>query len=482
MSLSFDASRALPELILAVSALVLLIWGAYARRTGPVFTHAAVLALLAAAVAAVVGPAGRAFGGGLIADDWASFAKVAIFIASAIAVHPLCDQWFTKRGTQRFELSVLIVLAALGMSIMVSAGDLISLYVGIELHSLALYVLAAFQRDDAKSSEAGLKYFVLGALSSGLLLYGASLVYGFAGTVTFTGIAAATHGGASVGVLFGLIFLICGIGFKVSAAPFHMWTPDVYEGAPTPIVGFFAGAPKLAAMALFARLLTEGFGGAIGQWRQILIIMALLSVLVGAFAGLAQSNLKRLWAYSSIANIGYALVGLAAGGKEGVQSMLIFMVLYTIDVTGFFACLTALSRQGRPMETFDDFAGLMREKPGMALALTVFSLSALGLPPFSGFWAKFYVFKAALHAGPAMSAAAVAALVGSVVAAFYYLRLIKMMWLDPAPGPAPATTDAPAGGAVAVAYVTALFALPVVMFVMFALDPLAQAAANAIVR
>ncbi|HEY3799590.1 MAG TPA: NADH-quinone oxidoreductase subunit NuoN [Caulobacteraceae bacterium] len=469
-----DARLALPELILAVSALLLLLWGAYQKKTGPAFTLAAVLALAAAAVAAAVGPVGQAFGGALIADQWAAFAKVAIFAASAVAI-PLSDRWFAQRGTARFELSVLIVLAALGMSIMVSAGDLISLYVGIELHSLALYVLAAFQRDNAKSSEAGLKYFVLGALSSGLLLYGASLVYGFAGSTSFAAIAAATHGGASVGVLFGLIFLVCGIGFKVSAAPFHMWTPDVYEGAPTPIVGFFAGAPKLAAMALFARLLTEAFGGAVEQWRQVVLIAALLSVFVGAFAGLAQSNLKRLWAYSSIANIGYALVGLAAGGPAGVQSMLIFMVLYTIDVTGFFACLAALQRSGRPMESFDSFAGLMRERPGLALAITAFSLSALGMPPFSGFWAKFYVFKAALAAGPLTTWAAVIALVGSVVAAFYYLRLIKVMWLDPPEG----ATDAPPGGAVAVAYATALFACSLVWFALIVLDPISQQAALA---
>ncbi len=474
MGLSTDAMLALPELILAGSSLVLLLWGAYVRKTGPVFTLAAVAALAAAAVAAAFGPHGRAFGGALIADDWAVFSKVAIFAASAVAI-PLCDRWFAQRGTARFELSVLIILAALGMSLMVSAGDLISLYVGVELQSLALYILAAFQRDDARSSEAGLKYFVLGALSSGLLLYGASLVYGFAGSTRFADIAAATHGGADVGVLFGLIFLICGIAFKVSAAPFHMWTPDVYEGAPTPIVGFFAGAPKLAALALFARLLTEAFGGAVEQWRQVLLIVALLSVAVGAFAGLAQNNLKRLWAYSSIANIGYALVGLAAGGPAGVQSMLIFMVLYTIDVTGFFACLTALQRDGRPMEKFEDFAGLMGERPGLALAITAFSLSALGLPPFSGFWGKFYVFKAALAAGPLTTWAAVAGLVGSVVAAFYYLRLIKVMWVDPAPG----ATDAPAGGAVAVAYATALFAFPAVMAALIALDPLSLQAAAA---
>jgi NADH-quinone oxidoreductase subunit N len=472
-----DAILALPELILAGSALVLIVWGAFQGRSSALFNFAAVVALAAAAVAAALAPTGRAFGGALISDAGASFANVAIFAASAVFI-PLCDRWLAQRGEQRFELAVLIVLAALGMSIMVSAGDLISLYVGLELHSLALYILAAFQRDSERSSEAGLKYFVLGALASGLILYGASLVYGFAGSVRFNDIAAATHGGASIGVVFGLVFIICGIGFKVSAAPFHMWTPDVYEGAPTPIVGFIAGAPKLAAMALFARLLTEAFPGALDQWRQVLIIAALISVFVGAFAGLVQSNLKRLWAYSAIANIGYALVGLAAGGPAGVQSVLIFMVLYTIDVTGFFACLAALSRGGRPMETFDDFAGLMREKPGLALAMTAFSLSALGLPPFSGFWAKFYVFKAALAAGPVTGWAAVAALVGSVVAAFYYLKLIKVMWLDPAPG----EVDRPAGGAVAVTYLTALFAFPAVMAALIALDGLSLTAAIAFAR
>jgi len=477
MDLTTDLRFALPELILAASSLVLLLWGAFQKKTGPIFTLAAVLALAAAAVAAAVGPVGQAFNGALIADQWSAFVKVVIFAASAVAI-PLCDHWFAKRGGARFELSVLIILAALGMSVMVSAGDLISLYVGIELQSLALYILAAFQRDDAKSSEAGLKYFVLGALSSGLLLYGASLVYGFAGSVRFVDIAASAHGGTSVGVLFGLIFLICGIGFKVSAAPFHMWTPDVYEGAPTPIVGFFAGAPKLAAMALFARLLTEAFGGELEQWRQVVLIVALASVAIGAFAGLAQSNLKRLWAYSSIANIGYALIGLSAGGALGVQSMLVFMVLYTIDVTGFFACLSALSRDGRPMEKFDDFAGLMSERPGLALALTAFSLSALGMPPFSGFFAKFYVFKAALAAGPWTTWSAVIALVGSVVAAFYYLRLIKVMWLDPAPG----ATDAPAGGATAIAYGAALFAIPAVWVALVWLDPITLSAAAAFVR
>jgi NADH-quinone oxidoreductase subunit N len=474
--MSFTASflLALPEAVLAASALGLLIWGAFARRAGHAFIGAAVVSLVVAAGVAAFGPQGRAFGGGLIVDPTAVFSKIVIYIASAAAI-PLGQRWFARRDIERFEFPVLVILAALGMGMMVSAGDLISLYVSLELQSLALYVLAAFRRDDARSSEAGLKYFVLGALSSGLLLYGASLIYGFAGSTHFDAIARSAQAGAGSGVLFGLVFLICGLGFKVSAAPFHMWTPDVYEGAPTPVVGFFAGAPKLAAMVLLARVLVEAFGGAAHQWRQVLIAMALISVAVGAFAGLAQRNLKRLWAYSSIANIGYALVGLAAGGAAGVQSVLLFMVLYVVDVTGFFACLAALSREGRPMETFDDFAGLMTERPGLCIAMTVFSLSAIGLPPFSGFWGKVFVFQAAIGAG--LAPAAVIALVGSVVAAFYYLRLIRVMWIDPTPG----QTDVPPREAVAITYASALFAFPAVMVALVALYPWARTAADSLI-
>ena len=472
---SNDLALALPELILAVSALLLLVFGAFAQRSTTVVGAGAILALLAAAVAAIVGPTGKAFAGGLVADAASIYSQVAIYAASAVAI-PLGQQWFARRGIRNFEFPVLVVLAALGMGMMVGAGDLISLYIGVELQSLALYVLAAMHRDDAKASEAGLKYFVLGALSSGLLLYGASLIYGFAGSTKFVEIAAAVHHGANTGVLFGLIFLICGLAFKVSAVPFHMWTPDVYEGAPTPVVAFFAGAPKLAAMVLFARALYECFPGAVDQWRQVLVIISLASIAVGAFAGLAQTNLKRLWAYSSIANVGYAVLGMAAGNAEGVQSMLVFMVLYMVDVTGFFACLAALSRDGRPMETIDDMAGLFRERPGIALAMTAFSLSALGLPPFSGFWAKFYVFKAAINVPDAViQGAAVAGLVGSVVAAFYYLRLIKVMWFDAAPG----QTDAPPVEARAIAIAAALFTFPVVIVALVFIDPQAHAAAAA---
>ncbi len=471
---------AAPELVLVASALVLLLWGAFQKTPSLLFTGAAVAALIAAAVVAATGPLGVAFRGGLIADHGSVFAEVVIDLASAVAI-PLGTRWFADRGIVRFEYPILVIIAALGMGMMVSAGDLISLYVSIELQSLALYILAAFQNNvavgapaDGKSSEAGLKYFVLGALSSGILLYGASLVYGFAGSTRFADIAAAMSHGAGGGALFGLVFLICGIGFKVSAAPFHMWTPDVYEGGPTPVVGFFAGAPKLAAMVLLARLLSEGFGGAVFQWRQVLIAMAVISIAVGAFAGLVQNDLKRLWAYSSIANIGYALVGLAAGGVVGVQSMLMFMVLYVVDVTGFFACLTALTRGGKAMQSLDDFAGLARERPGLAIALTFFALSSLGIPPFSILWGKYYVFKAALAVG--MAPIAVIALIGSVVAAFYYLKLIRRMWFDTAPAP----TDTPTRAASLVAYACAAFAFPGVLIALIWLDPAATLAAKAL--
>lgn len=446
--------------------------GAFAPRQTALVGGASVLVLLAAAFAAATQPFGVAFAGALISDAAAAFSKVAIYLASAVAI-PLGQNWFARRGVKTFEFPVLILLATLGMGMMASSGDLISLYVGVELSSLALYVLAAMHRENAKASEAGLKYFVLGALSSGLLLYGASLIYGFSGSTVYADIAVAAGSEANAGLLFGMVFVICGLAFKVSAAPFHMWTPDVYEGAPTPVVAFFSAAPKLAAMVLFARVLAQGFGDAAGQWQQVLVIIALASVAIGAFAGLVQKNLKRLWAYSSIANVGYALLGVASGTHEGMTAMLVFMVLYMIDVTGFFACLAALSRQGRSMETIDDMAGLIKEQPLIALAMTAFALSALGLPPFSGFLAKVHVFKAALDAG--LWGPAVIGLVGSVVAAFYYLRLIKVMWFDAAPG----ATDKPPAEARFIGVALALFSFPVVIVALVWLDPLAERAAQA---
>ncbi|HEY3813966.1 MAG TPA: NADH-quinone oxidoreductase subunit NuoN [Caulobacteraceae bacterium] len=464
-----------PELIVSLGALLVIFLGALGgpKATGALSLVSGVI-LIGAAYAAAMSPMGSAFHGAFVMDATARFSKVAIYVAAAFAI-VLGYGWLRRSGQPKFEYPVLILLATLGMSMMVSAADLISLYVSIELQSLALYVLAAFQRDDAKSSEAGLKYFVLGALSSGLLLYGASLIYGFAGSMRFTDIAAATHGGAHIGELFGLIFLICGIAFKVSAAPFHMWTPDVYEGAPTPVVAFVAAAPKLAAMVLFARTLDQAFPGAIEQWRGVILILAVISFVVGAFGGLVQKDFKRLLAYSSIANIGYALLGIAAGTSVGIQAMLVFMVLYMIDVTGFFACLEALKRDGKPIVLISELAGLKRERPGIALALTALSLSVLGMPPFSGFWGKYFVFKSAL-AVDGLWPYAIAGLVASVVAAFYYLRVIKLMWFDPAPG----KVDRSPAEARWIAYACSLFAGVLVWGALVWLTPAAEAASKSL--
>jgi NADH-quinone oxidoreductase subunit N len=387
----------------------------------------------------------------------------------------LGDGWMHRQRIARFEFPILIVLASAGMGMMASSGDLISLYVGIELHSLALYVLAAFHRDDLKASEAGLKYFVLGALSSGLLLYGASLIYGFTGTMRFEDIAAYAQAEPTAGLIFGLVFLICGLAFKVSAAPFHMWTPDVYEGAPTPVVALFTTAPKVAAMVLIARVLDGAFAGSHDQWAQVLILLSLISFAVGAFGGLAQKNIQRLLAYSSIANIGYALLGIAAGTEVGVQAMLIFMTLYVIDQFGFFAFLMSVSRGGRPIREIGDLAGLKTDHPAMAVALTVLSLSVLGMPPFSGFWGKLYVFGAAADAGYWMAGAA--GLVASVVAAFYYLRMIKLMWFDPAPEGVQRVDRSPIGAGT-IALLCALFTFPVVIVALIWIEPLARIAAT----
>lgn len=472
-SLSDALGMAAPELILAVSAMAILVGGAFGGRgSSGIATLGAVAALLGAAVAAALGEQGTAFRGGFIADNMAAFAKAAIYAASAISV-VLGERWLKRAGNAQFEFPVLILIAALGMGMMASAGDLITLYVGVELHSLALYVLAAFQRDDARSSEAGLKYFVLGALSSGLLLYGASLVYGFAGSVRFDEIAVAVGKGAEGGVLFGLVFIICGLAFKVSAAPFHMWTPDVYEGAPLPMVAFFTTAPKMAALVVLARLLYEGFPQAVDQWRQVVLIVSLISMAVGAFAGLQQRNLKRLLAYSSISNMGYALLAIASGTADGVQGLLIFMVLYMADSLGLFACLIAANRAGRSMETLGDFSGLSRVNMPLALAVTFLAFSIAGVPPFAGFWAKyFFAFRPAIEAG--LWGPAAFGLLTGVVASFYYLRLVKTIWFDPAPG----ETDVSPFDAKAVAYASAIWAFPVFYAVVGLIEPYAARAAR----
>jgi NADH-quinone oxidoreductase subunit N len=476
VSFGGELSLAIPELILAVAVLALIVVGAVqGDRSTRLISAGAVIALAGAAFAAAWSPTGRVFNGGFISDAAASYAKVFIYGLTAVAV-PLGERWLARNGNARFEYPLLVMLAALGMGMTASCGDLISLFIGVELQSLSLYVLCTFQRDDVRSSEAGLKYFVLGALSSGLMLYGSSLIYGFAGSVRFVEIAAAVETlpeGANIGVIFGLVFLICGLAFKVSAAPFHMWTPDVYEGAPTPVVILLAGASKIAGLTFFARALADGFPGAVEDWRQVLVVISIASMALGAYAGLVQKNLKRLLAYSSIANMGYALLGLASGTDAGLQAMLVFMVLYAIDATGFFACLLALNRAGKPMERLEDFAGLSKSSPGLAMALTILAFSTAGVPPMSGFWAKFFVFGAAIEAG--LWPVAVFGLVTSVVAAFYYLRLVKVMWFDPSPAP----VDAAPGEARVVALGAAAFAFPLVLPALALLSPFALQGARA---
>ncbi|MFZ4164075.1 NADH-quinone oxidoreductase subunit NuoN [Brevundimonas sp. NPDC058933] len=475
-----DLSSALhlsaPELTLAVGGLVLLMLGAFTgEKSTRLISGLSILLLAVASVLAAVGPLGTAFNGAYVADPLAVYGKVAIFLSAAVAI-VLGDGWIHRNGIAKFEYPVLIVLASVGMSMMASSGDLISLYIGIEMHSLALYVLAAYHRDNLKASEAGLKYFVLGALSSGLLLYGASLIYGFAGSMRFVDIAAFATANPGPGLIFGLVFLICGLAFKVSAAPFHMWTPDVYEGAPTPVVALFATAPKIAAMVLITRVLVEGFGVAHGQWAQVIILISLISFAVGSFGGLMQKDIQRLLAYSSIINIGYALLGVAAGTEAGVQATLMFMTLYVIDQFGFFAVLLSLSRSGRPIRKIADLAGLKRDRPLMAVALTILSLSAVGIPPMSGFWGKFFVFGAAADAGYWMAGAA--GLVASVVAGFYYLRIIKVMWFDAAE--TEVATDKSPLEAKWIALAAAAFCFPLVIVALTWLEPLTRAAASGV--
>ncbi|MEM9600882.1 MAG: NADH-quinone oxidoreductase subunit NuoN, partial [Pseudomonadota bacterium] len=337
--------------------------------------------------------------------------------------------YFKAEGLDRFEFSVLMIYAVLGMSIMVSANNLLSLYIGLEMQALSLYVMAAFNRDSLRASEAGLKYFVLGALSSGLLLYGASLIYGFTGHLDFAGIAAAIDtDGLNVGIVGGMVFMMCGLAFKISAAPFHMWTPDVYEGSPTPVTGFFASAPKFAAMALIARLLFGPLEDAFDQWQQVIAALAIVSMFVGAIGALMQTNIKRLMAYSSIANMGYALVPLAAGTVFGLKGMLIFMTIYVITSVGVFATILQMRIRNGMVEQISDLSGLSETNRPMALVLTAFFFSLMGIPPLLGFWGKLFAFWPAVDAG--LWWLVVAALLASVIGAFYYLRIIKTIWFD----------------------------------------------------
>ncbi len=421
----------IPEIVLVVGALLLLMIGVFrGDRSADAIGWLSIL-LLGAAALIVLGQTGGPhvlFGGALVIDAFARFMKVLTLLGSAIVIFMSFDYLRAARLLKP-EYPVLIVLATVGMLLMISANDLMALYLAVEFQSLVLYVIAAFRRDSVRSSEAGLKYFVLGALSSGMLLYGASLVYGFTGSTDFEQIAfAISLTGVNLGLIFGLVFFLAGLAFKVSAVPFHMWTPDVYEGAPTPVTAFFAAAPKIAAMAMFVRIMHTAFTGLETEWQQIVVFISIASMVLGAFAAIGQRNIKRLMAYSSIGHMGFALVGLAAGTWEGVQGVVVYLAIYLVMTVGVFACILAMRRDDGMVEDIDELAGLSRNDPLMAFLLAMLLFSLAGIPPLAGFFAKFYVFLAAIEAG--LYPLAVIGVLASVVGAYYYLRIIKIMYFD----------------------------------------------------
>ena len=425
-----DLTIILPEILLSAFALFGLLVAVYTTKDGIgsalVWATGAVFVLLAAWIGFTGEGTRAAFGGMFVEDSFARFAKVTILL-SAAAVLLMSEAYMRDRGLLRFEYPMLVALSAVGMMMMVSAGDLMALYMGLELQSLALYVVASLRRDSVRSTEAGLKYFVLGALSSGLLLYGASLVYGYAGTTLFSGIITTAQAGeTSVGLLFGIVFLVAGLAFKVSAVPFHMWTPDVYEGSPTPVTAFFATAPKVAAMALFARVLHDAFGNAVGDWQQIIALISLLSMFLGAVAAIGQTNIKRLMAFSSIAHMGYALMGLAAGTALGVEAMLVYMAIYVTMNVGTFAFILMMQKDGAPIADISALNMYASQNPGRAIAMLVLLFSLAGVPPMLGFFGKYYVLTAAYDAG--LVWLAVAGVIASVIGAFYYLRIVFFMY------------------------------------------------------
>jgi NADH-quinone oxidoreductase subunit N len=419
----------LPELVLIGGALIALMLGAYGNNKLSKLILCVVYASFAVVIGLLLMNKGTqtAFNTAFVLDDFARYMKILAVCAAAFTLI-LSQDYFARHHLNAFEIPVLITLATAGICALISARDLIALYMALELMSLSLYVLAAIHRDNVKATEAGLKYFVLGALSSGMLLYGSSLVYGFTGQISFAGIALATKGGASIGLIFGLVFILAGLSFKISAVPFHMWTPDVYEGAPTPITTFFAGAPKVAAMALFMRVTYEAFPAMKAEWQQVVTFIAIASMSLGAFAAIGQTNLKRLMAYSSIANMGFALVGLAAGTQQGAQGVMVYMAIYVIMAMGAFAAILALRTEKGHVDTIDDLAGLSKSSPWMALGLMILMFSMIGIPPLAGFMAKWYVFSAAVNQG--LWVLAVLGVIASVVGCFYYLRIVKVMYLD----------------------------------------------------
>jgi NADH-quinone oxidoreductase subunit N len=479
-----DLTPALPEVFLAVGVLALLLVGAFREHDAPrLLPPLAVLVLFIATLVTVALDKGRALGfdGHFVFDGYAAFLKVLILLGAAAAL-ALAGGFMRDERIERYEYPLLILFSTLGMCMMVSANSFLALYMALELQSLPIYVLAAFHRDNLRSTEAGLKYFVLGALASGILLYGCSLVYGFSGTIDFDALALLWSGEPAqplpLGALVGLVFIVAGLAFKMAAVPFHMWTPDVYEGAPSPVTAFMAGAPKVAAIGLTLRVLMGPFGNWTAEWQQIVVVVSIASMALGAFAAIGQVNIKRLMAYSGIANIGFALVGVAAGTATGVNAALVYMAIYLIMTVGTFACILLMRRQGRYVESISDLAGLSRRRPMMALALAIFMFSLAGIPPLAGFIGKLYVFRAAIDAGLAWFA--VVGVVLSVVGAYYYLRIVKIMYFDE-PAEAFDASPYPAVGAVA-AICAVLMLFFVVPFVASPLLASAEAAALALVR
>jgi len=476
-----DLNVILPEILLSLYAMLALLGGVYGGKdrlsVSLIFATAGVFVILAFIVSGSSNGTQTAFGGMFINDGFARFSKVLILVSAAVVLI-ISPDYLRSRKLLHFEYPILIALSVVGMMMMVSSGDLMSLYMGLELQSLCLYVVASMRRDSLKSTEAGLKYFVLGALSSGLLLYGASLCYGYAGTTSFEGIiAAAGDDHADVGLLIGLVMILSGLAFKVSAVPFHMWTPDVYEGAPTPVTAFFATAPKVAAMALFARVMHDAFGGIVGDWQQVVALISVLSMYLGAIAAIGQSNIKRLMAYSSIAHMGYALMGLASGTAYGVEAMLTYMTIYVTMNIGTFAFILMMERDGQPVTDIASLSMLSRAAPGKALAMLVLLFSLAGVPPSLGFFAKWGVWNAALDAG--LIWLVVASAVASAIGAYYYLRIVYLMYFGQEPQDALDRRRAPILGTV-----MSVSALVMVVGVvsLFGIEGAAEAAANTLLR
>ena len=474
-----DFSTVRPEVFLSLYAMLALVVFVYSGKDKhaalSIWLTSGVFLLLAAIIGLSSAPGTNSFNGMFVDDNFARFAKIVILL-SAATVLVMGQDYAAKHDMLKFEYPLLVALSVVGMMVMVSAGSLLTLYMGLELQSLALYVIAAFRRNSAKSTEAGLKYFVLGALSSGLLLYGASLVYGFAGTVEFAGIMQATQSGdLSMGLLLGLVFVISGMAFKVSAAPFHMWAPDVYEGAPTPVTAFFATAPKMAAMGLFARVVHDAFGGVIGEWQQVVAVLSVASMFLGAVAAIGQGDIKRLMAYSSIAHMGFALMGLASGTAFGVQAMMVYMAIYVTMNIGMFAFILTMERDGRPISDIASLHMYSKKEPLKALCVAALMFSMAGVPPLVGFFGKFYVLRAAYEAN--MAWLAVAGVVASVIGAFYYIRIVYFMYFGEAGEPLDAN---PVRRLHIILVISAALMIAGTFFSLFGIETLAQIAADSL--